>query len=469
MSADRAIDRRCVVKKLLSSALLVALLAPALASSTWIVGPDEYFRQIQPAIDAALPGDIILVKPGTYDSFVLSKALRIVGSGEGLTMVTDAGSDNHIAIKVTALDGEALIASVRAEALYVPFSAWILPSGRLVLCHLTCDSTQDHDIAVGLYQADAAWVQNVTQSYDPDQRPNFFSPAPGLRANECVKLFASQCYFHAADSSYVGSIRGGAGIWLEDETEAFIAETTSIGGSGGLGYWGWDCWFSEQGGPGGPGIYLYNDSNPREGPAVAHVFGRPLDPDHLIQGGVGGAGTKDTLYGQHCDYYAPGGDGGEGIWVEDGWCKIAGVTPEGGLGGFGDPPGDEGPPTRGNVQDIGQLATTTVEGDGKLGTTATFSFHGLNGDRLIVAYSTALDVIESPAWQGQPLQVSPTGTFGLLPAGTIGPSGTVSVPVMIPSDAPRGQPFYVQGIMLRGTQRPILSNISMLVTTPVWP
>ncbi|MEW6743280.1 MAG: hypothetical protein AB1486_11025, partial [Planctomycetota bacterium] len=173
-------------------------------------------------------------------------------------------------------------------------------------------------------------------------------------------------------------------------------------------------------------------------------------------------------WGGQCPYYGPGGDGGEGIWVDEGSCTISGVTPEGGPGGFGDPPGDEGPPTRGNVQDIGQLATTTMEGDGKLGSTATFSFHGLNGDRLIIAYSTALDVIESPAWQGQPLQVSPAGTFGLVPAGSIGPSGTVSVPVTIPSDAPPGQPFYVQGIMLRGTQRPILSNISMLVTTPVW-
>ncbi len=66
--------------------LLLSLLAvpTSFAQATWIVdsdplaGPD--FDQIQAAIDAAAAGDTILVGPGTYHRFDLTKGLSIVGS-----------------------------------------------------------------------------------------------------------------------------------------------------------------------------------------------------------------------------------------------------------------------------------------------------------------------------------------------------------------------------------------------------
>ena len=55
-------------------------LAPPLASSkTWIVdddgGPGVDFTDIQPAIDAAAPGDLIVVRNGDYNGFILFKDL----------------------------------------------------------------------------------------------------------------------------------------------------------------------------------------------------------------------------------------------------------------------------------------------------------------------------------------------------------------------------------------------------------
>ena len=62
---------------------LVALAAPAMAQTNWIVdinnGPGADFTQIQSAIDAATAGDIIEVRPGNYSAISLAKAISIQG------------------------------------------------------------------------------------------------------------------------------------------------------------------------------------------------------------------------------------------------------------------------------------------------------------------------------------------------------------------------------------------------------
>lgn len=64
--------------------VLLALVLPGKAAvSTWIVedngGPGVDFTQIQTAIDAAAPGDTLLVMPGNYTGFSLRKGMRILG------------------------------------------------------------------------------------------------------------------------------------------------------------------------------------------------------------------------------------------------------------------------------------------------------------------------------------------------------------------------------------------------------
>jgi pectin methylesterase-like acyl-CoA thioesterase len=53
---------------LMLATVLVLLATPAPASQTWIVAQDGSgdFTEVQPAIDAAQDGDLILVKPGVY-------------------------------------------------------------------------------------------------------------------------------------------------------------------------------------------------------------------------------------------------------------------------------------------------------------------------------------------------------------------------------------------------------------------
>ncbi|MEM7204056.1 MAG: hypothetical protein AAF628_27590 [Planctomycetota bacterium] len=55
------------------------LVAAAPAQETHIVGPGGQFSEIDPAIDAAQPGDIILVRARSYDNFTVDKPVRLLG------------------------------------------------------------------------------------------------------------------------------------------------------------------------------------------------------------------------------------------------------------------------------------------------------------------------------------------------------------------------------------------------------
>lgn len=64
--------------------LVLALSASARAQRTWVVdddgGPGVDFRQVQPAVDAAAPGDIVEVRAGAYDApVVVTKGIKVLG------------------------------------------------------------------------------------------------------------------------------------------------------------------------------------------------------------------------------------------------------------------------------------------------------------------------------------------------------------------------------------------------------
>jgi hypothetical protein len=68
---------------LLQSLLACAIAASLPAQTTWIVdqsgGPGTNFTDIPPAVAAASAGDVILVRPGSYSSFSVSKGVKILG------------------------------------------------------------------------------------------------------------------------------------------------------------------------------------------------------------------------------------------------------------------------------------------------------------------------------------------------------------------------------------------------------
>ena len=63
------------------------------AQTTWVVdqggGPGSHFTEIQPAIDAASPGDRIEVGPGSYQPFTMSKGLDLDATVGGVIVAGD--------------------------------------------------------------------------------------------------------------------------------------------------------------------------------------------------------------------------------------------------------------------------------------------------------------------------------------------------------------------------------------------
>ncbi|MEW6747582.1 MAG: hypothetical protein AB1486_33035 [Planctomycetota bacterium] len=438
----------------------VLLALSANAGQTWIVAADGSgdFLVVQQAIDAASPGDLILVKPGSYPAFTVNKALTVVGSGENETICGTIAA-------VGVPSGHVVIASMRALD-ENPFTADLSPNATLSVWKVSLEVPAYLQWPVGsaLAEFKGAFLNNVIQLYDPAaQTGNAMDPPEALQIVFSRNNFISQCSFHAWDLYEWGSWPGGSGILLWYDARAYIAETDSIGGRGAKGYLSDECYVSHKGGRGGAGILLERSDLPEYGPCEAYIFGRP---SNVILGGPGGIGDKVISY---CDI-GEGGDGGIGIQVNPGggYASYSGVVPQGGPGGEGHPPGSPGPPIWGNIDRIvPPLPTSTMEGDGKPGTTVTFSFHGTSGDQVSLVYSTLPDVLWLRAFEGHPLIASPAGVFGVVPIGTIDDSGTKSVSFTVPTDAAPGVALYVQGVHM-GAHPPQITNMSMVVTTPVW-
>lgn len=92
----------------LQIAPLILLLAPAAAGQTVLVvgqsDPQADFTEIQPAVDAAAEGDVILVRSGSYDRFeVDGKSLTIAGDPGAFPIVADFPPPGGALIRVRDL------------------------------------------------------------------------------------------------------------------------------------------------------------------------------------------------------------------------------------------------------------------------------------------------------------------------------------------------------------------------------
>src|SRR5262245_14030253 len=66
---------------LLFAVVALSLVGSSALAKTWYVGgPTPDFDEIQPAIDAAQDGDVILVSPGQYHGFTLSKGVMVAAA-----------------------------------------------------------------------------------------------------------------------------------------------------------------------------------------------------------------------------------------------------------------------------------------------------------------------------------------------------------------------------------------------------
>ncbi|MBK8180451.1 MAG: hypothetical protein IPK67_16475 [Planctomycetes bacterium] len=201
-----------------ASASLVGVFLHSVAwCNTWIVdvnnGAGAHFTDIPPAIAAALPGDVILVRAGNYSAFTLNSGLSVIGQG----LVRTSGN-----INLSSTPGGAVTALCEVQ-----------PSSRLNSIRVTgCAGTV-------LLQGLAAAVV-IDASSDVRLSDCTTSPAPGMlqglrvtnsRAQIVQSDFAGA---NGVDGTNCGDgTSGGAGVQCLGPSRVHFARSTAIGGRGG--------------------------------------------------------------------------------------------------------------------------------------------------------------------------------------------------------------------------------------------
>ena len=261
---------------LLRSAVLLLLAAPLAAQGHVLVvqasGGGAPYTTIPAALSAAQPGDVLLVKSGTYSGFaVANKAVSIVGDVSANVLV-----QGTIQVRNLAADRHVLLANLHAIGATSP-SANDGPGITL----------KDDLGAVRVQGCIAQGAANL----------------PGLRAAGSVNAAASDCTLvggvGAASAVFVPS---GSGLEL-DASSFVLLESSAIGGNGyfagtpNLGYPA--C----GGGTGGSAVRVLTTT-------FLHVAGSALT------GGLGRDGTDGCNGGGQLDQCCFGGGGGHGYRLD---------------------------------------------------------------------------------------------------------------------------------------------------------
>lgn len=273
--------------------LATVALVPALGAATLVVGPGQAFTDIQAAVDAAQPGDVILVEPGTYGAFAVTKPLRILGAGSGVVRVVEPTGEG-VHVEGIGAGDEVVISGMEVDTM--PF---VLFGDPFVLHAKDCDGTVVfHDLL----------VQNEPQ-------------APGLGVEGCARVLL-------LDSTLAGAGASGSTVTLGavqcTDSTLWIANSVLVGfhpaitgiqypGSQGLEASGSTvhAWRSELRGGNGSGGKPAFFTPPDGG------HGATLDNSALfLYGGptallAGGNGTSGGLFGGN-------GVGGHGVELSNG-------------------------------------------------------------------------------------------------------------------------------------------------------
>lgn len=276
---------------LASSVAVFAIQSRPVLADVLTVGPSgsgASFTEIQPAIDAAQPGDTVLVAAGNYAPFVLDKALSVIGAGSTSTSVVApsiAGADTA-AIEVRGL-AQGSVATIAGMLALGSFADVDTPAASILgLVQLVDNAGQVilHGVAARLVPAagspaaqdfalniaNCALVQ-VSEGEYLDGRPS-------------ARIEGSQVWLNG--TTIVGCqppvYMSGLACELIEST-LYLSRTSIQGGKGS--WYITDFFGSPATTPGGVGVKCSNSTLKRVG-----------GPGAEIRGGNGGSYYDDTLY-----------------------------------------------------------------------------------------------------------------------------------------------------------------------------
>lgn len=256
---------------MLARARWLALVAPllpvgsALAQGTVRVVDDDPggdFTAIQPAIDASAPGDVIVVRAGTYANFSMAgKGVTVLGDEGALVTVQGVPGANETRVSGVPAGQRALLRNLD----FVPPTAIAQSTLRVDACAgvvwIEDVSVAEPPVSLGptLLDADAVEISNSAQVVLVDATivgARGVPPGGGLEGGqEGLVVRNSTAHLHRCD------VKGGATVVMGssgrigtrvDGSFVSLRDSVSRGGQGGSGF----IFFGTTPGPGGPGLSL---------------------------------------------------------------------------------------------------------------------------------------------------------------------------------------------------------------------
>lgn len=242
----------------LRATLLATLATPALltAQRTWTVDGNGTgnFTAIQPAVQAASPGDRILVLPGAYPAFQTSKGLDIEApvraTVAGVTVV-NLGAGEQVQLSGFDVSGVAVsapvfvIADCQGAVLVTRCSvgvAWFNPPGPVARI--------ERSVRVSLHHCQLWGIAGTPVT----------SPGEGLSINQS-SVALRDCFIdggRGVDAGLQWGPQAGAHAVTVASSNLLVAECTLTGGAGGSGYGGLTC---RNGAPGGAAVLVSGSSH----------------------------------------------------------------------------------------------------------------------------------------------------------------------------------------------------------------
>ena len=384
----------------------VATLAPAAPATTWVVDAagGGQFTDIQTAILASQPGDVLLVQPGTYAPFALDRGLTIIGYG------------------VCNVTGGMTIAGLPASqtAALVGFRAQVL-------------DIQSCDGAVLVQDVQQLQTISVTNSDDVRMARTavpyaFWTSIPPISlylSGSRLEVVDSQIFGGSGDECAIPEIDGGVGATCAN-SRLHLSRSRLAGGTGSgcwtlPNFWGGDgatgldmqagadvilCGRTTDmvnGGSGGANLYYLNDCSFDGWPGYSVMLGGGAT---LRRSGIT-IGNYSYYYGIHCVYFS-----GPGI------AQLGGTEV---LPALADP-------------------TLNISGNPVPGGTLVVTLDAPAGSTALLGAGRKAVVVQDPNTVIEVLTpVTRTVSLGVIPA-----SGTTTINLQVPSVLAPGTKIFLQ-------------------------
>jgi hypothetical protein len=408
------------------------LMAPAWAS-TWIVddngGPGVDFTSISAAVTAAAPGDVILVRPGTYSGFTLTSGVRVLG---------DAGVQvtGLIAIMHVGSGPRATIARMTTRGILVSDC-----TASVTIEDIVARAGGSEVVALGLHAAVA-----IVASTDVRLRAvDAASVASSGFAERALTIDASRVeitHSHlqgATGLDWPSTSDGGNGITVQGTSDVHVSLSTVLGGPGG----DVDGDFSLPPGNGGAGIVVTDSS--------ARLLVTGLPADH-IAGAHGGLLliSGDCLHDGHP---------GSGILLSGASARLSGATIEGAsYSGCSIPP--PAPAVVGAyTSPFPADPSLSVSGTIAQGQPIMLTLNGAPGSAARLRLGRQLVVQDLPGVYEDRLTV-PLRTYDL---GTLPPSGQATFQILLSSALAPGTIVVAQGVSITPAETTLTQSVAITV------